>query len=115
MTLTLNAFGIPENNFDPLVGDTLKPFYYSFISLITISYLICFLLKKNKSSFSLIVLIVLILFFIYGFPKANNSNLDMNLSETNKITFFCEINQAYLEIALLEKDNINCEVKQNYI
>ena len=111
LTLTLNAFGIPENNFDPLVGDTLKPFYYSFISLITISYLICFLLKKNKSLLYLVICTVFVLFFIYGFPKANNSVLDSNLSEVNKLTFFCEINQIYLELALIEKENIDCRAK----
>ena len=26
--------GFPENNFDPKIGDTLKPFYYSFLLLL---------------------------------------------------------------------------------
>ena len=110
LTLTLNAFGIPENNFDPLVGDTLKPFYYSFISLITISYLICFLLKKtNLYLFGNLYSFCFILYI--WFSKANNSVLDSNLSEVNKLTFFCEINQIYLELALIEKENIDCRAK----
>ena len=43
-------FGFPENNFDPLVGDTLKPFYYSFFLLISISFLISKLSKTNLRS-----------------------------------------------------------------
>ena len=31
--LLLSSFGIPENNFDPAVGDTVKPFIIHFFSL----------------------------------------------------------------------------------
>ena len=40
-----SLFGFPQNNFDPLVGDTLKVFYYSF--LIPLPVLIVF--KKFKT------------------------------------------------------------------
>ena len=39
--------GIPKNNFDPLVGDTFKPLYYSFVFLFSFAFLIALLLKKS--------------------------------------------------------------------
>ena len=32
--------GYPNNNFDPLVGDTFKPLYYSFVFLFSFSFVI---------------------------------------------------------------------------
>ena len=38
--------GFPENNFDPKIGDSLKPFYYSFFIIIAFSFTISELVKN---------------------------------------------------------------------
>lgn len=114
--LLLNAFGLPENNFDPEVGDTLKPFYYSYLTLITLSYIFIELLKKRKkSTYMFIFTLLIMILFMLGFPKENNSKLDYDLIEHNKKTIFCELNSIYLNISLIEKEGINCLTREQLL
>jgi len=112
--LLLSSFGIPENNFDPSVGDTVKTFYYGFLLAISLSYLLTKYFKNNSSyAFLKIIFLSLIFFFITGFPKANNTYLDYSVSTTNSQTSLCHLNSIFLKGMLLEDDGINCE-KQTY-
>ena len=43
--------GFPENNFDPLIGDTLKPIYYSFFIIIAFSFCIAEMTKNSSKVF----------------------------------------------------------------
>ena len=112
IVLLLSAFGIPENNFDPTIGDTLKPFYYSFLSIISMGYVLLEnLTKRRKLTLILILLLIILFLFIYGFPKENNSKLDYDLTEHSKKTVFCELNNLYLHISLIEKDGLSCPTR----
>ena len=51
---------------------------------------------------------ILLICFITGFPKANNTELDYTLSNINKNSTTCKINTTYLKQSLIEKDNISC-------
>tara|TARA_B100001564_G_scaffold356442_1_gene370622 strand:+ start:3428 stop:5077 length:1650 start_codon:yes stop_codon:yes gene_type:complete len=84
-------FGIPQNNFDPLVGDTLKPFYYSFFLIITISFLISELSRTKLRSVLLLVLIIPTFLYIYGFPKNYSEESRSVLDQVNSYSTFCRI------------------------
>ena len=110
--LLLSSFGIPENNFDPAVGDTVKPFYYSFFFLISFSFILIKYLSSHKNKYLKTVLIgVLYLFFLFilGFPKANNTFLDYSIKENNSRSYFCIVNKPILYQTLLETENMDCK------
>ncbi len=88
--------GYPKNNFDPLTGDTLKPYYYSFLLCLAFVFLIIKMLEKNKYfSFLLIPYIILIL-FIFGFPKEIENQIN-TLVDVNKESTICELNRLYIQ------------------
>jgi len=107
--LIINSLGFPEYNFYPKTADTFKTFYYSF--LLTISF-VELLRNLIISSFPFkklfIPVYILLICFITGFPKANNTELDYTLSNINKNSTTCKINTIYLKQSLIEKDNISC-------
>ncbi len=87
--------GFPENNFDPNIGDTLKPLYYSFLVVIGMSFLIAEI-SSNKIKASILLAISLPLFmFLYGFPKNYTDNLNVEINELNSYSLFCKINPQY--------------------
>lgn len=87
--------GFPENNFDPNIGDTLKPLYYSFLIVIGMSFLIAEI-SSNKIKASILLAIFLPLFmFLYGFPKNYTDNLNVEINELNSYSLFCKINPQY--------------------
>lgn len=87
--------GFPENNFDPNIGDTLKPLYYSFLIVIGMSFLIAEI-SSNKIKASILLAISLPLFmFLYGFPKNYTDNLNVEINELNSYSLFCKINPQY--------------------
>ena len=104
--------GYPKNNFDPLVGDTFKPLYYSFVCLFSFSFTISLLANKNKINYSHLLIYCGLIIFILGFPKNNYD--EVNYSFVNKIenSFFCEIEKnIYLEET--EFNNIECNSEKN--
>ena len=106
--------GIPAQNWDPSKGDTLKPFYYSFLFVLSFSFLIIEIIKslKKKYRMFLIISVFFLYIFIMGFPKANNSSFDNAVIYKNQHLITCEINNIFLGMNLFEKENIDC--KQNY-
>ena len=112
--LLLNSFGIPENNFDPAVGDTVKPFYYSFFFLISFSFILIKYLSSYKNRYlkmTTISVLYIIFLFILGFPKANNTFLDYSIKENNSRSYFCTVNKPILYQSLIETQNMDCKEK----
>lgn len=108
--LLLSSFGVPENNFDPKVGDTVKVFYYGFLFSIAFSFLfISFLKNNNLINYSLAISAICIFIFILGFPKANNTYLDYSIKKVNEHTVICELNSIILNYMLIESNSIKCE------
>ena len=110
--------GYPKNNFDPLVGDTFKPLYYSFTLLFSFSFAIVICLEKKIFKFRHILIYCMLIIFILGFPKKDFSNIDGEFIQKVQHSTFCELEKnIYLEDNLdLE---INCnpiykDVKKNY-
>lgn len=101
--------GIPKNNFDPLVGDTFKPLYYSFVMVFSFTILIAIKLsEKYKRIFHLVIYCILIV-FILGFPK--NIDFEPNVNMTQKIqsSLFCPIEKiVYFDNE--ERDSFECGI-----
>lgn len=108
--LLINSiFGIPQNNFDPAVGDTFKVFYYSFLipfPLLIVLNNINFRKIRNL----LITSIFLVFTFInLGFPKINDEKLDAKLVVNVENSVVCELNKVFIEPTLISQNKIFCK------
>ena len=100
--------GIPKNNFDPLVGDTFKPLYYSFVFLFSFAFLIALLLKEKFYRTLYLGLYCLLIVFILGFPKNENFAGNIEMAQKIQISQFCFIEKSvYLQNS--EFENIQCK------
>ncbi len=99
--------GIPKNNFDPLVGDTFKPLYYSFVFLFSFVFLIALLLKEKFYRTLYLGLYCLLIVFIIGFPKNENFIGNIEIAQKIQISQFCFIEKSvYLQNS--EFEDIQC-------
>ena len=94
--------GFPENNFDPLVGDTLKPFYYSFFIIISFSYTIAELVKNKLKSLLLLFILIPTFLYIFGFPKQSENIANVNIQEINQFSEFCNLNNYIFNLNMSE-------------
>ncbi len=100
--------GIPKNNFDPLVGDTFKPLYYSFVFLFSFAFLIALLLEEKFYRIIYIGFYCLLIIFILGFPKNDNFVGNIEMAQKIQTSQFCFIEKViYLENS--EFENIQCK------
>jgi hypothetical protein len=99
--------GLPKNNFDPLVGDTFKPLYYSFALIFSFIFLIATKIRDKVLHFWQIILYCLIIVFILGFPKYYDYNVQVNLAPKIQNSIYCNIEK---NIFLQESDfeDISC-------
>ncbi len=86
--------GIPENNFDPNIGDTLKPLYYSFVFLLSTIFLVVNMVDKSKKSKLYLVLYVLLIILIIGIPKTTSEDLNQDLSYYIEYSEYCEVKNS---------------------
>lgn len=84
--------GFPQNNFDPLIGDTLKPLYYSFFIAISFSFAISELVRNKIQSFLLLIIFISSFMFIYGFPKDYSNNNFSKVVERSNFSELCSLN-----------------------
>lgn len=105
--------GFPENNFDPLVGDTLKPFYYSFFLIITIGFTISEISRTKLRSIFLIAFFIPVLMYTYGFPKNYSEDSIVVLNQINSFSTFCKVNSSVFNF--LGDSEIKCEDKESEI
>ena len=99
--------GYPKNNFDPLVGDTFKPLYYSFTLLFSFSFAIVLFFEKKIFKFRHLVVYCLLIVFILGFPKKDFSEIDGAFIQKIEHSTFCEV-EKYIYIDKSLDLNINC-------
>jgi len=99
--------GYPKNNFDPLVGDTFKPLYYSFTLLFSFSFAIVLCFEKKIFKIRHLVVYCLLIVFILGFPKKDFSEIDGAFIQKIEHSTFCEVEKnIYVDKSL--DLNINC-------
>ena len=99
--------GIPKNNFDPLVGDTFKPLYYSFVFIFSFAFLIAIMLKERKFRQFYIVLYCFVIFFILGFPKNSDFVPKTHMLQSIQTSVYCPVEKLiYLDGTDFE--DMNC-------
>lgn len=120
--------GFPKNNFDPSVGDTFKPMYYSFAMIFSFVFLIANYLKNHMWRYSSIIIYCLTIVFILGFPKSYNYEIQANLVPKIQQSVYCEIEKNHYlgnsdfkdvscgkETELLKKDETSNNLKHKPI
>ena len=102
--------GVPKNNFNPLVGDTFKPLYYSFVFTLSFTILIALQLSEKYKRVVYLGIYCLLIVFILGFPKNQEFSPSTDMIEKIQSSVFCTFEKTiYLEIQ--DIDLINCDNK----
>ena len=102
--------GFPINNFNPLLGDTLKPIYYSYFACLAAVFLIANIIEEKKWKILFLIPYTLIILFILGFPKSSNDYTNgtyyRDFITINNYSPFCEVNEyLYLNKSLTTNDH----------
>lgn len=98
LVVTLSALGIfGTNNFDPLVGDSMKTYYYSFFIVPAFSVLISEIFSFEY--FKKIITFICILFFLFflGFPFSYSEETEKDIIYKNSLLITCELNNPILK------------------
>ena len=95
--------GFPINNFNPEMGDTLKPLYYSPFLLFTCVFLFANYFEKNNKNKILFIFFIPLIFVVFGFPKTLDSELERDIAQINNYSFFCEFNKEIVFQKLTEE------------
>ena len=85
--------GFPINNFNPEMGDTLKPLYYSPFLLFTSIFVFANYFEKNNKNKIIFIFFIPLIFVVFGFPKSINYEFERDLAQINNYSFFCEFNK----------------------
>ena len=106
-----SVFGFPSKNYDPLVGDSIKPYYYGYFLCLGFLFL-CIQIFNERKKIKLILLpYVLLILFILGFPKLNSTEYESGIAQVNSYSSFCKLNKPIIQITSDNKDLLQCETK----
>ena len=106
--------GFPKNNFDPLVGDTFKPLYYSFALIFSFIFLIATKLEEKRAHFWQVLIYCLSVVFILGFPKYYDFDVQVDLAPKIENSIFCNIEKSiYLHQSDFE--DVSCNRSKNIL
>lgn len=89
--------GFPVNNYDPMVGDTYKAFYYSYMVVIAFIFIFSELFERRFFNKLYFMPILLIFVFILGFPKVHSNDFDNKVVQMNSYSELCEVNNFLLK------------------
>lgn len=92
LVLIQSILGFPKNNWDPDVGDSIKPYYYGFFVCLSLIFLIIKNLKNNRVSYFFIPLFILFTLNILGFPKTEEIEYLNEIEQVNSLTNLCQVN-----------------------
>ena len=99
--------GVPKNNFDPLVGDTFKPLYYSFVLIFSFAILVAVLLSKKQRRIIYLGIYCSLIVFILGFPKSNEFKANLDMTQKIEASIYCPVEKLiYLDNNNF--DSLNC-------
>ena len=105
LVLYIHSLGVPYEDFDPLVADTFKTFYYSPFLIISFSFLLAKYFKNNKKNISILLIFLISSLYIYGFPKKDSSEYLGNIDELNRNNVLCELNIYIINDLKQNKDS----------
>jgi len=109
MVVAVSALGLfGTNNFDPLVGDSIKTYYYSFFIVPSFAILISEIFSFEY--FKKIITVISLLFFLFflGFPFSYTEETEKNIIYKNSLLFTCELNNPLLENIYNFKNELRC-------
>ena len=106
---SLGVFG--TRNFDPIVGDAFKTFYFAYF--ITLSFTILFLEILNLNMFRKIFIFSTPLLFLFylGFPMDYNEQKEIDIIYKNSLLTTCNMNKPIINGLL----NVNSKIECNNI
>ena len=114
--------GIPKNNFDPSVGDTFKPLYYTFALIFSIIFLIATKIREKALHLWQILIYCLIIVFILGFPKYYDYDVQVSLAQKVESSIYCNVEKnIYLQqsdfedISCINEGQLSADVEKNEI
>ena len=111
MIILSSAGFFGTKNFDPLVGDSVKVFYYSFFVLLSYIFLISEVFRRIKLGrvFFLIIFNFLFLFLI-GFPFSYSDETINDINYKNSTLPLCEINEPIIKnLFFLDNSDLDCK------
>ena len=120
LLLVQSVIGYPVKNWDPLVGDSIKPFYYGFFLSLSFIFLVIHFINKNRYVVFLIPIFILSTLFIIGFPKNISQSFETQLYEVNTYSSQCSINNylfddlKYFNTDFCE-NNLNIGLRPEYL
>ena len=92
LILIQSILGFPQENWDPKVGDSIKPYYYGFFICLALIFLIANMFKKYKFAYFVVPFFVLLSLNILGFPKTEERSYINEIEQVNSFSTFCELN-----------------------
>jgi len=100
--------GIPKNNFDPLVGDTFKPLYYSFVLILSFAILVAVLLSKKQKRIIYLGIYCSLIIFILGFPKINEFESNLDMMQKIEASIYCPV-EKFVYLDDNNFDSLSCD------
>tara|TARA_B100000282_G_scaffold93622_1_gene65950 strand:+ start:326 stop:1408 length:1083 start_codon:yes stop_codon:yes gene_type:complete len=115
ITVIASALGyFGTKNFDPLVGDSFKMFYYSFFVVLSFIFVFSEIFARNKFGRKTLsfLLIIMFLFFI-GFPYSYSQDVEEDLIYKNSLLPVCEFNEIFINKIYSINNDVSCREINN--
>ena len=112
ITSSLGVFGI--KNFDPLVGDSFKTFYFAYFIILSFSVLFLEILKFNIFKKIFIFSTPMLFLFFLGFPMDYNEQNEIDIVYKNSLLISCNLNGPLINNLLNVDTNIDCSSITDY-
>ncbi len=114
LIISFSALGLfGTYNFDPLVGDSIKTFYYGYFIAISFAILASEIFSYENFKFVLITFIVILFLFFLGFPHSYTANIETDIIYKNSLLPTCELNSYLLKDIYNFNKDIRCEALYN--
>ena len=114
LIISFSALGLfGTYNFDPLVGDSIKTFYYGYFIAISFAILASEIFSYENFKFVLITFIVILFLFFLGFPHSYTANIETDIIYKNSLLPTCELNSYLLKDIYNFNKDIRCDPLSN--
>ena len=110
-----SVLGFPQNNFDPLVGDSVKPYYYGYFTCMAFLFIAIQIFNKSNKSKILIFPYIFFMLFLIGFPKVNDSEYSRNISQVNSYSSLCVVNKPIIKSTSGNSDYLQCSTRTKMV
>ena len=107
-----SVFGFPSKNYDPLVGDSIKPYYYGYFLCLAFLFLCIQIFNERKKTKLIVLPYIVLILFTLGFPKLNNTEYESGIAQVNSYSSFCKLNKPIVQFTSDNKDLFQCETKE---